>query len=341
MAKVNPVCPMLIEGDVMKKHIRQILKFVAVILVIQALSLLVLTPSGLELIYPLFVRVNAEKFVPETNTYAVYYDTRVSVSNADLIIVGVDYGVAESFDLLGHFTRFVKQYNDISAVLLDLTLPQQIIVNNLLTLTEEESYVRRISILEERTGLSEDYCDYISEIFYVNRTMPPTKKLTIDSYAELDGSSQTSEPENMTNTFAERTKTARIIDAYDNTPRTALCVTTIDDLSYNSNFRREMDHIAKEKGLNIMYIQTCYDQTTDGGEGHHNFYFLKLWDDSGTYFVCNQKLKKFYDFYDRVTGRRIDNKMTKDRLSTRFTDYYFVVSGGGAVSSDLNATDKN
>lgn len=330
---------MLIEGEMMKKHIKQILRFVAVILIIQALSLLIFTPGGLELIYPLFVRVKAERLIPETNTYAVYYDTRVSVSNADLIVVGVDYGVAESFDLLGHFTRFVKQYNDLSAILLDLTVPQQNIVTNLLTLTEEDSYTRRIGILEERTGLSGDYCDYISEIFYVNRTMPPAKKLTIDSYADPDSSFQASSNDAASEATARSTKAGRIIDAYNNTPRTALCVTAVEDLDYNSNFRRELDHLAGEKGLSVLYIQVMYDRTTVDGDGHRDYRFIKLWQKSGIYFVCNQKLGDFYDFYDKVAGMRIDNKMTKDRLSTRFTDYYFIVTGGSLTASNTSDTD--
>ena len=71
----------------MKTRIRRILKFAAAVLIAQTFALLFLTPAGIDFMFPPVARVNAEKFSPDSNTYAVYYDIRVEVSQADLIVV--------------------------------------------------------------------------------------------------------------------------------------------------------------------------------------------------------------------------------------------------------------
>ena len=102
----------------MRQKIRRILAFVIAAVLIQGLALLFFTPAGIERLLFLPLRLHAEKFKPDNNAYAVYYDTRTDVAAADLIVVGIDTHVAESYDALGHFSRYVKQYNDFSAVLM-------------------------------------------------------------------------------------------------------------------------------------------------------------------------------------------------------------------------------
>ena len=61
----------------MGKKVRRVTVFVVCAVVLQLLCLLFLTPEGIEHLFPLRVRLAAEKIKPESNTYAAYYDMRM------------------------------------------------------------------------------------------------------------------------------------------------------------------------------------------------------------------------------------------------------------------------
>ncbi len=311
----------------MNKRIRRITKFAAAILIVQAAALLFLTPAGLDFIFPPVARVNAEKFSPDSNTYAVYYDIRAAVSTADLIVVGMDFGIAESYDLLGHFTRFVKQYNNLSAILLELTISQQNLAQNVLIQTEEAEFMKRMNILKDRTGMPADYCDYISELFIINRTMTPIRKMDILSYAVP------SENEFALNAqeLAAMSQAERVMDTYRSTERSALCIVNSGDLVSGSEFRSELDAFAAAEDLNVMYLQVQYAGNCVDGEGHPVYRFPDYNSDPTVFFVDNSKSAWFYRCYSTIAGLNRNAAAVADRLDTRYTDYYFVITHGTAA----------
>ena len=190
----------------MGKTLRRLAVFLAAVVVLQGLALLFFTPAGLEKVFVAPLRLAGEKFRPDTNTYAVYYDARSDVAAADLIVVGMDFAVAESYDVLGHFTRFVKQNNDISDVLMPLTHNQVAIAGNMLKQTDEDQFNKRIRSLKEQTGMTDDCCDYLSEIFYVNSTMSEAKKFGVATYEDKDADTL---PERIAAAFAETLEQGR------------------------------------------------------------------------------------------------------------------------------------
>jgi len=306
----------------MKTRIRRILKFAAAILIAQTLALLFLTPAGIDFMFPPVARVNAEKFSPDSNTYAVYYDIRVEVSQADLIVVGVDHGIAESFDLLGHFTRFVKQYNNLSAVMTKMSITQQNVAQNVFLQNEESQFMKRITILKERTGMSSDFCDYITELFLVNRTMTAIRKMNIYSYAAPAPDEFLMNGEEL----AAMSQTERVMECFHATERSALCVVDCKDLMYGSEFRTELDAIAAEEGLNVMYLQVQYSGNCAEGEGHPSYRFPDYNSLPAFFFVEDAPAEWYYRYYDAVTDT--NRGKIADPLDTRFTDYYFVVTHG-------------
>ena len=304
----------------MKTRIRRITKFAAAILIAQTLALLFLTPAGIDFLFPPVARVNAEKFSPESNTYAVYYDLRVEVSQADLIVLGIDYGIAESFDLAGHFTRFAKQYNNFSAVLLDLTISQQSVAQNLFRQNEEEQFLRRLDILQERAGMSDDYCDYLTELFLVNRTMTAIRKLEIYSHAAPGEEEYVMNAEELrAMSLAER-----VMRVYHSTERSALCLVDCADLTYGSEFRTGMDAIAAEEGLNVLYLQVQYAGESAEGEGHPAYRFPDYHSEPTFFLVENEGAEWYYRYYTAIAGANYEK--LDDPLDTRFTDHYFVVT---------------
>ncbi len=300
----------------MKVKIRHIITFAAAAVLIQLSTMLFLTPNGIELLFPLRIRIAAEKIKPESNTYAVYYDMRSDIADADVIVVGVDYNADETYDTLGHFTRFVKQYNNISDVYLDLDSLQLSITKILFGQTEEERYMNLLQRLEDDGGLSEEYCSYISELFYVNSTMSPNRKFNVSSYtADTAAEDETSAAEKIT-LLAESAERSVFI--------------AVDSrlLEYPNSFREELTGELADK--KIVFIQSHYTESCSSAETH-TIYAFPLARDNQTYFVSGRKLDGFYTYYKWVGDIFGAGKNTEDRLDKRYTDYFFVVTGMDSV----------
>lgn len=293
-----------------KTFIKRIAVFAAAAVLIQSLALLLLTPSGLEFIFPLFSRFISERVNPNNNTYAVYYDMRVEVSEADLIVVGVDFNVSESYDILGHFTRFVKQYNNVSTVLLDMTQLQETYSSAMFENSDESTYNAVSSGLSENAGMTKAYAGYISELFFINRMMTPVRKFGVMSYSEGESLSGTE--------LADK-----VALAFSKCERSAVCVVDSRELLPLSEFRGQLS--ANLAGDEIMYINTFYSENCVSPDTHAGFSF-PLGRDGAVYFISNGCFESFYKFYSMTAEKSgIDRSA---RLDERFTDWFFVVSGG-------------
>ncbi len=293
------------------KNIKRALVFVCSVVVLQCLALLFLTPAGLDIVYQIPLRINAESFKPENNTYVVYYDTRVEISGADLVVVGIDDNIAQSYDVLGHFTRFLKQYNNISAVMLDLDRVGYRIASGLMSEDSEEIFYSKLATLGESVGLSTDCLDYFSELFVVNSTMPPVRKFDIMSYSVVGD---------------ELTLAEQISDAFDKTEKSALCIVDSLELSADSTFRTELDALMTKK--KVVYIEAVYTESCESPETHNAVKFPFEADEPTVYFVNNRKFSSYYSYYNKVVGLFGTNKVLENRLDTRYTDYFFVISNG-------------
>ena len=301
----------------MKKHLRHLLGFVIAAVILQGLALLFVTPAGLELMYPLPVRIAAEKFKPETNTYAVYYDTRKEISEADLVVIGADLNVAETYDVLGHFTRFLKQYNNISAVMLDITEGQRIIWSQLMTEAEEERVSLMIEKLNSRTRLPMDCCDYAAELYFVNATMSPIKKFDVLSYSAK-----------LPNVELPETLAEQVAVCFAGTERSALCVVDSRELEPGSSFREELEQRIDGK---VFFLQMHYTDNCVSPETHRSYPFPLAPGGPAVYFVKNSKMDFFHRYYAFVNDLFGSDRGIEDRLDTRATPYYFIISGGTAA----------
>ncbi len=96
---------------------KRLVRFLLIVVLLQGIFLLFGTESGLSLLFTGLVRVKAEAYSPRQSANVVYYDMRLPVSEADVIVVALDFSIAESADAFLHFFRFVKQYNNVQTVL--------------------------------------------------------------------------------------------------------------------------------------------------------------------------------------------------------------------------------
>lgn len=318
----------------MKKAVKRVLVFAAVVVVLQSLALLFLTPRGCELIYPFFVRANAEKIRTEGNSYAAYYDMRLEMSEADLIVVGIDAGVPSSYDMLGHFTRFVKQYNNISAVMLPLEPVENNLVGFLFRQKDEESWIKFKNKLTDNTDMSDKQIAYISELYYINTTMSPLKKFGVVTYSPDE---PRTEPLSTELIYDERTDAERISDKCEDAERSVLCAVDSKLLENGSSFREELSE--EMRGKKIMYIQTHYTKSCAEGEGHTVYSFPFEPAEASVSIVENSSLSGFYRYYRFVTGLGRNGRSTENRLDERATDYFFVISGSAEENAEAAAAD--
>lgn len=309
----------------MGKKVRLLTVFVVCAVVLQLLCLLFLTPEGIEHLLPLRVRLAAEKIKPESNTYAAYYDMRSDITDADVIVIGVDYNADETYAMLGHFTRFVKQYNNISDVALDLDALQTSIVGLLFKQTDEGRFNNLRGRLVDDGGMSAGYSSYMSELFFVNSTMPPNRKFSVVSYSAANSAyeSNAETTEESAKTLAEK-----VAEAAMSAERSVFCAVDSRELEYGSTFREELT--AALDGKKIVFVQTHYTEDCTSPETH-TIYAFPLASDGYVYFVSGRKLEGFYSYYKRVTDLFGSNKGLTNRLDTRYTDFFFVVTGAEEV----------
>lgn len=308
--------------------------FAVAVVVLQSLALLFLTPGGCELIYPFLVRANAEKIRTEGNSYAAYYDMRLEMSTADLIVVGIDEGVPASYDMLGHFTRFVKQYNNIASVMLPLEPVENNLVGFLFRQKDEESWTKFKKKLVDNTDMSDKLISYISELYYINTTMSPLKKFGVVTYSPDE---PRTEPLSTTLIYDERTDAQRISDKCEASGRSALCAVDSKLLENGSSFREELS--TEMPGKKIMYIQTHYTKSCCEGEGHTVYSFPFEPAEPSVSIVENSSLSGFYRYYRFVSGLGKNGRSAENRLDERATDYFFVISGSAEDKTEETAAD--
>lgn len=104
---------------------KRLVRFLLIVGILQGIFLIGGTESGLGLVFTGLVRVKAESYSPRQSANVVYYDMRLSVSEASRIAVALDFSAMESADAFLHFFRFVKQYDNVKTVFLanDAYLP--------------------------------------------------------------------------------------------------------------------------------------------------------------------------------------------------------------------------
>lgn len=309
----------------MGKKVRLLTVFVVCAVVLQLLCLLFLTPEGIEHLLPFRVRLAAEKIKPESNTYAAYYDMRSDITDADVIVIGVDYNADETYAMLGHFTRFVKQYNNISDVALDLDDLQTSIVGLLFKQTDEGRFNNLRGRLVDDGGMSAGYSSYMSELFFVNSTMPPNRKFSVVSYSAANSAyeSNAETTEESAKTLAEKAA-----EAVMSAERSVFCAVDSRELEYGSTFREELTAALEDK--KIVFVQTHYTDDCTSPETH-TIYDFPLSSKGNVYFVSGRKLEGFYSYYKCVTDLFGSNKGLTNRLDTRYTDFFFVVTGAEEV----------
>ena len=143
--------------------------FLCAVVVLQGLMLLFCTENGLFTLYPLLFRISDEEYQTK-GTFTVYYDMRLPAAEADFVVVGMDFGITQSYDAFQHLFRFLKQYKNITTVYLDV----------------EEEWAGSIRARMEDPlvdpGLPPVLLTFADTLSAINNIQPPQKKCTVEDW---------------------------------------------------------------------------------------------------------------------------------------------------------------
>ncbi|MBQ8643031.1 MAG: hypothetical protein IJ480_12540 [Clostridia bacterium] len=152
---------------------RRWIAFICTAALLQGLMLLFSTETGLLALYPYLVRASEEEYQTK-GAYTVYYDMRLPLTDAPFVAVGMDFEVAQSYDAFQHLFRFIKQYRNITDILL-------------CDRTEYAEGIRaRMSDPLTDPGLPAILLDFADTLAAINDTQLPNKKCTVGVWEESD-----------------------------------------------------------------------------------------------------------------------------------------------------------
>ena len=141
--------------------------FICTAVVLQGLMLLFFSEAGLFALYPVLFRISDEEYQTK-GTFTVYYDMRLPAAEAEYVVVGMDFGVTQSYDAFQHLFRFLKQYKNITTIYMD----------------GEKQHVEGIRARMEDPmidpGLPEIFLRFADILSAINNIQPPAKKCAVD-----------------------------------------------------------------------------------------------------------------------------------------------------------------
>ena len=117
-----------------------------------------------------------------------------------------------------------------------------------------------------------------------------------------------------------------IAENFSNATRSAICVVDSRLLDQNSGFREALVSLLGEK--QIAFFQTWYDRDSVSAESHIGFDFPGSFGKKAVYLVDNSRSDLFYSYYSNVSRLPGGRRALENPLDTRYTEHYFVVSGG-------------
>jgi len=219
------------EKNIKTAGIRSASLFVAVAFVVQFIFVLLFTSEGLSYIYPLYAGLKSEK-IEEDNSFAEYYDLKSEFADKNVFLIGADVGVSKSYDVVLDYLRFVKKTFDVESVILPVGTNTAKKINEIIS-AESDSYTSLISALESSGLYTVEFVNFVRDLYKLNGTLSPKRKLTVEGYT-VDSVSSVSVTK-MTNIILSKWNNSFSRELYDIISKTK----TEDFFSYFDSMKEE------------------------------------------------------------------------------------------------------
>lgn len=304
-----------------KSRAKPLLLFIIVALAVHLLAVFFLTEGGLARLYPFVARAYAEELTPSGNSYAVYYDVRLSVAESDILVVGIDPETAQSYDVLGHFIRFAKQYSNIGNIVLAEDRQTMRQIARLVCSTDMELRGVWSELLKSQFGVSDDFADFLEELAYVNGTTPPIRKFTVSSMLDENGE------------ISVETLYSEFISTFNETGQTTLAavdISLLDDAEFSAALESRF-------GDRLLILKTRY---SDGASFDDGLNMPFTGSEPRAYFVCGDRMEWFYDYVNWALNVFSDGNKTDyaEAITGDNQGFFFVITHGTPITYTESAT---
>lgn len=149
------------------------IRFVCIALAVQILLCLLWSPAALGGLFPLYMRAVAEPVTVDDKSYTEYYPIRRRTTDAELrlIVLGVDFASAESYDLLTDLIASLKNDVNIGSILVNGTGGADAAAA-VVSAADEESLEASAALVRAPAA----YVDFLKELNRMNEDYPPQRQ---------------------------------------------------------------------------------------------------------------------------------------------------------------------
>jgi len=151
--------------------------FLVICVCIQIIGLSCFTPDGLESMLPAIIRAAGTDMIFGDNSYTDFYSLKEHCLDADVIIVGVDFSVSESYSFLLDLIVSLKHEMRIDELYISHAIGMQPLFSAVVSAgSDAEMEEAKLQLVQSCSG-DGIFCDFAQALYELNKTYPPSRKL--------------------------------------------------------------------------------------------------------------------------------------------------------------------
>ena len=289
---------------------RRAARYFLAAIAVQMLLLLLATPEGLSWVYPLAARAASVKVTTGDNSYTDYFALREPLAEADVVVLGVDFSVEETYTLLTDLLASMKNERNIGTVFVDYPPRAVNAVSDVISaLTEEKKEIALDEFRDEAAAVRA----FLERLRAMNDNYPPRRKYAGGTVAVSADESY------------DAALQRAAADACRATGRPVLVVTDAKKLDAASDFLLSAGRFPGR----WMYVQCRYEEKS--GVFGAPSYSLAL--------VDSEQLAWFDDLY-AAAARPIGGRYSPVRYSETYSTpkYFWMINGTRLASHAAKET---
>ncbi|MBQ7827347.1 MAG: hypothetical protein IJ386_03690 [Clostridia bacterium] len=159
--------------------IRGVAVFAAIILVLQGLALLFMTPGGLEVIYPYALAVRSDGIKTGDAGIGEYFSLHKDVEDAGIIIIAADLNVDDTYRLASDYLTFLGRFTKISTAALYTSYHRVRNISNASVAGDYTAFAKACNNQRVSKALSDQFFTFLEKIYSLNSKLTPDNKITV------------------------------------------------------------------------------------------------------------------------------------------------------------------
>lgn len=162
-----------------KKLIRGVAVFAAIILVLQGLALLFMTPGGLEAIYPYALAVKSDGIKTGDAGIGEYFSLHKDVEEAGIIVLAADLNVEDTYRLASDYLTFLGRFTKISTAAVYTPYNRLRNISVASVAGDYSSFAKACSNQRVSKALPDQLFTFLEKIYSLNSKLTPDNKIAV------------------------------------------------------------------------------------------------------------------------------------------------------------------